>query len=310
MPEPKPSDSRSAQPLDLFAPRTSSGVEGVEPARAVATALARDMRRLLPFLARQRAHALATEPRKVDSALKDEGLTEAGPAYVTWLRGETPNAWVLLAFDSDAILALLNGLFGANTPEPEPSANASEEPAKPEEEPALGEKLTLAQRALMRRVARDFAHALQAVLTAQGLPTLESLDLVALDAQVPCTLPEDALAVECSVETVERPWRVRLFLALPTLRGATTDDETNTNAGADMIQAILSVPVEVVAELGRIKMRLGQVLNLRSGDTLRLDSAASDPIALRVGGVTKFRAQPVISRGQVSIKVQSRVDDG
>jgi flagellar motor switch protein FliM len=53
-------------------------------------------------------------------------------------------------------------------------------------------------------------------------------------------------------------------------------------------------------------LKLSQVLGLRCGDTLRLPAAANDPVLVRVEGVAKFDAVPVISRGQVAVKIQSR----
>jgi flagellar motor switch protein FliM len=48
------------------------------------------------------------------------------------------------------------------------------------------------------------------------------------------------------------------------------------------------------------------VLGLRVGDTLRLPSATNDPVLVRVEGVPKFDAVPVISRGQVAVKIHCR----
>ncbi|HVZ35887.1 MAG TPA: FliM/FliN family flagellar motor switch protein, partial [Polyangiaceae bacterium] len=65
----------------------------------------------------------------------------------------------------------------------------------------------------------------------------------------------------------------------------------------------------VVAELGRVTLKLSQVLGLRVGDTLRLPSATNDPVLVRVEGVPKFEAVPVISRGQVAVKIHARHEE-
>jgi flagellar motor switch protein FliM len=51
---------------------------------------------------------------------------------------------------------------------------------------------------------------------------------------------------------------------------------------------------------------LTSLLSLQVGDVLRLSAATDDPVTVRVAGREKFGAVPVISRGQVSVEVQSR----
>jgi len=79
-----------------------------------------------------------------------------------------------------------------------------------------------------------------------------------------------------------------------------------TSAAPAFGAAALRIPVSVVAELGRVTLKLSQVLGLRVGDTLRLPSPANDPVLVRVEGVAKFDAVPVISRGQVAVKIHAR----
>ena len=73
-----------------------------------------------------------------------------------------------------------------------------------------------------------------------------------------------------------------------------------------MAGVMQDVDVALSAELGRTKVGLSSLLALQVGDVLRLTAATDDPITVRVGGVEKFNAVPVISRGQVSVEVSSR----
>jgi flagellar motor switch protein FliM len=66
------------------------------------------------------------------------------------------------------------------------------------------------------------------------------------------------------------------------------------------------VPLEVVAELGRISIGLKKVLSFRVGDVVRLYTATDDPVSVRVGGVEKFLGMPILSRGQLAIEIRSR----
>jgi flagellar motor switch protein FliM len=66
------------------------------------------------------------------------------------------------------------------------------------------------------------------------------------------------------------------------------------------------VPVEVVAELGRVQLGLRRVLSLRPGEVLRLGAATDDLVQVRVAGIPKLYGVPVISRGQLSIQITRR----
>ena len=77
-----------------------------------------------------------------------------------------------------------------------------------------------------------------------------------------------------------------------------------------MAGLLQDVEVPIVAELGRVKVGLTALLSLQVGDVLRLTAATDDPVCVRVGGREKFGAGPVISRGQVSVEVQSRRSGG
>ena len=75
----------------------------------------------------------------------------------------------------------------------------------------------------------------------------------------------------------------------------------------ESMQAVVpDIDVAIIAELGRAKVGLSRLLNLRVGETLRLTAATDDPVLVRVGGVEKFQGVPIISRGQVGVGVQSR----
>jgi flagellar motor switch protein FliM len=73
-----------------------------------------------------------------------------------------------------------------------------------------------------------------------------------------------------------------------------------------VVQAVQAVPVEVVAELGRVQLGLRRVLSLRPGEVLRLKAGTDDPVQVRVAGLTKLYGVPVISRGQISVQITRR----
>ena len=78
--------------------------------------------------------------------------------------------------------------------------------------------------------------------------------------------------------------------------------------GGQQEQLLRNVPVDVVAELGRIDVPLRRLLALAVGDVLRLDQAPEDPVIVRVAGVEKFTARPSVRFGNIAIELDTRVD--
>jgi flagellar motor switch/type III secretory pathway protein FliN len=125
-------------------------------------------------------------------------------------------------------------------------------------------------------------------------------------------LPDsDGLRVDCIFEDIAEEPRITVAVAVSALESASKrdDDEQPMTGDPRMHEAIKDVPVEVIAELGRIKVGLRELLTWRPGQVLRLSTAVDDPILLRVSGMTKFAGRPVISRGQLSIEIKGRAED-
>ena len=260
----------------------------------------------MPFLARQRARLVVSE-----ALLASDGeLPPAtpGPSFFVTLKSQG-DLWAALSFDGAAILALVEGLFGGAGNEPEEEGEPAEGAEVPDGRQALGETLTLAQRAMLRRLCGDLSARLERLIETQTGQKLTVAELTGLKRDEFPELAADALAIDCRIEGVAHPWVVRMFMGADALQKLTAQDTAKNNedsTGPTMAMAAERIPVTVVAELGRITLRLSQVLGLRVGDTLRLPSAANDPVLVRVEGVPKFDAVPVISRGQVAVKIQSR----
>ena len=68
-----------------------------------------------------------------------------------------------------------------------------------------------------------------------------------------------------------------------------------------------TIPVTVVAELGRGTVRLSEVLSWRPGDILPLDRHADDSIDLLVNNSVKFRGRPGIYRTNRAVRIGERV---
>ena len=76
------------------------------------------------------------------------------------------------------------------------------------------------------------------------------------------------------------------------------------------VAATLSnVEMEVVVELGRLPIRLGQLSNLKVGDTLKLDVAVGGLVKVRAGSRELLKGRPTTQGGQIAIRIEAGHDD-
>ncbi len=255
-----------------------------------AAAFARGARRTLPFLARQRSRILTGAV-----AIFDSTVQPSGPAVLVDLRADDGAAWGALLLEAGALSIVLEGALGGRE-----TSVATD----------LGTELTPAQRALSGRVARSLGADLAAALASEVGMKMSVSEVVHLAAgQSPPAEESEGLRVECTFEGVEGEARILLSLCADGLEAAAREhvgDATVTQGDPRMADALGEVPVEVVAELGRITMGLRRVLGMRPGEVVRLGTAVDDPIVVRVADVKKLEGVPVISRGQLSVEIRGR----
>jgi flagellar motor switch protein FliM len=226
-----------------------------------------------------------------------ERVVERGPVYEVLLEAEDGPAWACLSLGPEALSVMLEGALGGS------EKNASS---------GIGSDLTLAQAALVgklaRRLAQDFADAVKSEVgitlratSARSIPAGDERDANFADG----------LRAECAFEGIAGDARISIAMGAEALESASKDQSDEGEEANDprMEEAICEVPVEVVAELGRVRLGLRRVLSLEVGQVLRLATAVDDPVIVRIGGVEKFRGAPVISRGQVSVEIRGRHED-
>lgn len=261
----------------------------------VAQRFARGARKTLPFLVKRRARLVPEPVCIVD--LGAERVVERGPIFEILLEAEDGPAWACLSLGPEALSVMLEGALGGS------EKNASS---------GIGADLTLAQAALVgklaRRLAQDFADAVKSEVgitlrstSARSIPAGDERDANFADG----------LRAECAFEGIAGDARISIAMGAEALESASKDqdDEAEDSSDPRMAEALSEVPVEVVAELGRVRLGLRRVLSLEVGQVLRLATAVDDPVIVRVGGVEKFRGAPVISRGQVSVEIRGRHED-
>ncbi len=79
------------------------------------------------------------------------------------------------------------------------------------------------------------------------------------------------------------------------------------SGGAQIIDHLPGVEVEVDVELGRAQIDVRQLLGLSEGDILRLDTRADAPLVAAVEGEVKFLGQPEAVGNTLSFKVERRL---
>src|SRR3954468_12985787 len=261
----------------------------------VAQRFVRGARKTLPFLVKRRARLVPEPVCIVD--LGAERVVERGPVFEVLLEAEEGPAWACLSLGPEALSVMLEGALGGS------EKNASS---------GIGADLTLAQAALVgklaRRLAEDFAEAVKLEVgillratSARSIPAGDERDANFADG----------LRAECAFEGIAGDARISIAMGAEALESASKDqsDETEESNDPRMAEALCEVPVEVTAELGRVRLGLRRVLSLEVGQVLRLATAVDDPVIVRIGGVEKFRGAPVISRGQVSVEIRGRHED-
>jgi flagellar motor switch protein FliM len=72
-----------------------------------------------------------------------------------------------------------------------------------------------------------------------------------------------------------------------------------------MATAIRGTDVDAVAILGQHNVTVRELLALRMGDILRLESTPEEPLDIRVGDKAVFRGMPVVRRGNLAVQISS-----
>jgi flagellar motor switch protein FliM len=243
----------------------------------------------MPFLSRYKSQLVPGPVRSFQSS--NEG--DLAPPTFSMAIG-TPDGlgWGSVTLDAHAIGLILEGALGGSGPFWEAPLDAT---------------LTAAQRALLTRVTRSLATELADQIRRKvGL----AMNVLEVASGAPATAPDagDLLRVSCAIEGLPVPAAVLVAASAQALEHAAKEHDEPEPAQGDprIIDALLDVPIEVRAELGRVSLGLRRVLALVPGDVIHLRTATDDPLQVTTAGVAKFAGVPVVSRGQLSIEIRER----
>lgn len=260
----------------------------------VAARFARSARRTLPFLVRAKSK-LVPQPVSIINPAEDAAPSGDGPTFDVVLEAEELPAWASLTIGSSALKFVLEGSLGAKTPGTAELAN----------------ELTLAQRAVVARVARSLAEDFSAAVRDEvGLSfTVASSHARAADEVIE-SHGADGLRVDCIMDQLPGDPVISIAISAEALETAAREQLEEVPVAADprMAEAMRDVSVEVRVELGKVNVGLRSILEFRIGQVVRLDTAVDDDAVVRIGGAAKFAARPVVSRGQLAVEIKGRIE--
>ena len=268
--------------------------EGARGRRAVAVLeqvspeLVAGLKRALAFLVRRGTAVNVSRVAPVPAGEVLEPLTK--PLHVTELVAVRSGARGKLVMDRNAIQLTLDGILGGDGTSP---------PELP------GEELSPTQTALVSRVAAAIVGAYSDVFGRAGLSRL-SIDTSRQDARA------EGVPVTCTIElgSGDNAGRVILLLSQDALSASTERAVVRRDEGPsrEVLETLAEVEVELVAELGRRKVRFPEIASLAVGDLLKLELPITTEARVHCDGQPLFRGRPTTNAGQLAIEIRDRHD--
>lgn len=244
-------------------------------------ALAAALRRAVPFLSRHRVAVTAEPARCIPFAelASDGSIVHASSFTARGVgRGSPGTASLrgLVLFDETALARILDGVFGGDG---SPTAKS----AGP----------TSAQSALASRVTGSMLRAFGQVLASRLSLAIE-----------PAT-SKDIEAGAAVILTLVMDGGGKVVLALP-LSAVTRDEEVAEPSHSDsgIALAMTDVVLDVVAELGRVRLPLEAIARLAVGDVIRLSLPLDERARICAGGATLFHGRPTASGHVVAVAIE------
>ncbi len=230
-------------------------------------ALASALRRALPFLARKRVPITVEKPR----CILFEDLQKGGHTRI--FATEPAGVAGALAVDEVALARIFEGVLGAGSNAPRGG-------------------FTPAQNALASRLSEAMVRALSLATAKIG---------AVLDAKATPPPPTGPAVVATLV--IDGGGSIKV--ALPIAAIAQADGASPAPAASDGIaRAMLDVELDVVAELGKIKLSITALADLKVGDVVRLTLPLDERARISAGGITLFRGRPTTNGELVAIEIE------
>ncbi len=246
--------------------------------------LAAALKRAIPFLSRRGVPVSLAYTRATPIAELLETLPR--PLHATHIVSNPGSQRGILLLDAGAIGLFLDGVLGG----------------RGQDIPVLNpEGLSAPQTALVSGLATGIVRAFSDALVGS----------IGLRLEHAPTDVDEALAegapIACVLEfgAEDRIGRVVLLLPKEVLLVGADDPKSHDGDAPDpRIAAVLEgVEIDVIAELGRMRIRVGELGALRVGDTLRLDVPVSGTVSIRANDQILMTGRPTTAGGRIAIKI-------
>lgn len=252
------------------------------------------LRRAVPFLARRGIPVTLgyAKAMPLSAVLQD---IEA-PIHVTRLAVQPGDGRGAMVFDAGVLALLLDGVLGgdgSSTPKLE------------------SEGLTPPQFAVVQGVVTTILRALGETLNTRLGVRLEPLPGTGPNAEAGGEGVPVACALDLSTREGERIGRVVLLLPKESLLHVTGGAEQGAAPKADprIVAALDDVELEVIVELTRLRMSLGDVTELRVGDTIPLDVPVDGEVTVRTADRVLMRGKPTTVGGRIAVRTVDAAHD-
>jgi flagellar motor switch protein FliM len=233
------------------------------------------LRRAVPFIARRRVAVTADMPRCISFADLAMDVTivhaEAFVANPSGVRG-------LVLVDEAALARILDGVLGGDG---SPSGGLA--------------SLTSAQKALASRVSATMLRAFGDVIGARLGITIER------------TPVKDIEAGSAVVATLAIDGGGRILVAIPLSLIRTDEPVAKDAIDTGIAAAMTDVELDVVAELGKVRLSLESLAGLKVGDVLRLSLPLDERARVCAGGAVLFQGRPTASGEAVAVALEAQV---
>ncbi len=252
------------------------------------------LRRAVPFLARRGIPVTLgyAKAMPLSAVLQD---IEA-PIHVTRLAVQPGDGRGAMVFDAGVLALLLDGVLGGDgtsTPKLE------------------SEGLTPPQFAVVQGVVTTILRALGETLSTRLGVRLEPLPGTGPNAEAGGEGVPVACALDLSTREGARIGRVVLLLPKESLLHVTGGAEQGAAPKADprIVAALDDVELEVIVELTRLRMSLGDVTELRVGDTIPLDVPVDGEVTVRTADRVLMRGRPTTVGGRIAVRTVDAAHD-
>lgn len=259
-------------PIKTLAQPGGRGRAACAKAAEAGPELALALKRALPFLARKR---LSIRPERTRCSTFADLAADSAIVYSQAWTDKSLHARGLVFFDEAGLARVLDGVLGGGDATTLPSP-----------------KLTSAQTALATRVTTSILRAFADALLSKLSLTIEPSASKEIDAGVAVVL---SLAIEGGGQ-------ISIALPIACIRAEEPSEPPKDDDG--IAAAMMDVDVDIVAELGKVRLSLDAIARLQVGDVVRLSLPLDERARVSAGGAVLFHGRPTASGDVVAVALE------